>query len=203
MFRYNEGFDLVRRAATEGWLGRIHYVHANMSSSIPPGTREKLALHPGGMMFELACHLIDMLILLLGSPARISPFLRHDADADDALADNTAAVFEFEHALAVIESAGMEVGPFPRRQFEVCGSRGSIVLQPLEPPSLRLCLDEARAGFQAGWQGVSVSHTPRYVRDMDELARSIRGEQEFPYTKGHDLAVQEAVLRACGDSGEA
>ena len=36
------------------------------------------------------------------------------------------------------------------------------------------------------------------VEDLKELARCIRGEQEFPYSKEHDLIVQETLLRACG-----
>ena len=35
MFRYNAGFELVFRAAREGWLGDVYYVHASMCSNIP------------------------------------------------------------------------------------------------------------------------------------------------------------------------
>jgi hypothetical protein len=45
---------------------------------------------------------------------------------------------------------------------------------------------------------VSVANLPRYVRDLEELARCIRGEGEFPYTHEHDLTMHETLLRACG-----
>jgi predicted dehydrogenase len=198
MFRYNSGFDLVRRAVSEGWLGDIHYVHGTINSSIQPEARKPLAFHPGGMMFELACHLLDMLVLLMGRPRSVTPFLRHDAACGDGLADNTLAVLEFECAIAVIESSAMEVGAQKRRLFEVCGSRGTVILQPLEPPEARLYLEAPAGGYQAGWQRIVPAFTPRYERDVAELARCIRGEQEFPYSKGHDSTVQETVLRACG-----
>ena len=34
------------------------------------------------------------------------------------------------------------------RRLEVYGTRGSAILEPLEPPALRLCLDEARDGIR-------------------------------------------------------
>lgn len=201
MFRYNTGFDFIREAMREGWLGSVHYLHGCINTDHGPAARRPLAFHPGGMMLELGCHLIDMLVLLMGRPRSVTPFLRHDAGAEDSLADNTLAVFEFERAIATIESAAMEAQPFPRRMFEVCGDRGSIVLQPLEPPAVRLCLREPRAGFGAGWQSIPVEDVPRYERDLAELARCIRTGEPLPYSYEHDATVQETVLRACGTQG--
>ncbi len=198
MFRYNPGFEFVLKAAREGWLGEVYYVHGNISSDIRGDSRVKLAFHPGGMMFELACHLIDIFVLLLGRPQTVTPHLRHDASQDDEFTDNTLAVFEYERAMAVIESSAMEANAFARRQLEVCGTMGSVVLQPLEPPALRLNLREPRDDYQAGWQTVSVPNIPRYVRDFEDLARCIRGEQAFPYSTEHDFTTQETLLRACG-----
>src|SRR5262249_10407927 len=201
MFRYNTGFDCIRRALREGWLGRVHYLHGCINTDHGPEARRPVAFHPGGMMLELGSHLIDMLVLLMGRPQRVTPFLRHDAAADDALADNTLAVFEFERAIATIESAAREAQPFPRRMFEVCGDQGSIVLQPLEPPALRLCLREPRSGFGAGWQTLPVEDVPRYERDLAELARCIGAGEALPYSYEHDAVVQETVLRAFGGMG--
>ncbi len=38
----------------------------------------------------------------------------------------------------------------------------------------------------------------RYDDQLIELARIIRGEIENPYPLAHELAVQEALLAACG-----
>jgi predicted dehydrogenase len=199
MFRYNAGFDLVRRALAEDWLGRVHFVHGCINTEHTPENRRRLAFHPGGMMLELACHLIDMLVLLLGRPREVHSFLRHDGEPEDGLADNTLAVFQFESALASIECSALEYQAFPRRQFEVVGERGSIVLEPLEPPAVRLCLREPRGGFTAGWQEVPVPDHPRYTRDVEELARCVRTGQPLPYSREHDFTIQETVLRACGE----
>lgn len=198
MFRYNAGFDFIRRALNEGRLGRVYAIHASMCSDISPSARKTLAFHPGGMMLELGCHLIDMIVLLLGAPSKITPFLRHDADASDGLNDNTLAVFEYDRAMVTVETAAMEKDAFPKRRFKVCGTQGTIILEPLEPPAIQLCLRKPIEEFKAGWQTVAVDDIPRYVRDFEELAECIGAGKEFPYSKEHDFNVHRTILRACG-----
>lgn len=210
MFRYNAGFELVFQAVREGWLGDVYYLHASMCSGIPfqprgesaaeapPSGRAALNFHPGGMMLELGCHIIDRVVELLGRPDKVTPHLRHDGEYADTLVDNAVAIFEYERALAVVETSALEVQHSPRRQFEVVGTKGSVVLQPLEPPAIRLCLQEPQGDYQAGWQTVDVPNIPRYKRDLAKLARVIRGEEPIDYTTDHDLMAQETVLRACG-----
>ncbi|MBM3460137.1 MAG: Gfo/Idh/MocA family oxidoreductase [Armatimonadetes bacterium] len=198
MFRYNPGFDLLRQAVAEGWLGRIYAYHCSINTDIRAEGRKKLAFHPGGMMLELPCHLLDILVLLAGRPERVTPFLRHDGPYDDDLKDNTLAILEFEQARALVECASLEGHAFSRRSFQVLGTEGTFVLQPLEPPTVRLALREPRGGFAAGWQSVEVPNLPRYVRDLEELAACIRGERKFPYSYEHDYLVQETVLRCSG-----
>ncbi len=198
MFRYNTGFDFIRRAVGQDWLGHVYAIHGSMCTDIPRGKRAALAFHPGGMMLELGCHLLDMILLLLGPPAKVTPFLRHDGEVGDELNDNTLAVLEYDCAMATIETAAMEPDAFPKRRFKVSGTRGTILLEPLEPPTLQLCLREPAHGFQAGWQTVPIDDVPRYVRDMEDLARCIRGESTFGYAKEHDYNVQRTLLGACG-----
>lgn len=197
-FRYNAGFAFVREAVRRGWLGDVFSIHGTISSDIAPAGREALAAFPGGMMFDLGCHLIDAMVDMLGRPHAITPFLRHDSPAGDRLADNTVAVFQFECAVAVIETSAMEVGAGQRRQFAVCGTEGTVILQPFEPPAVRLCLRQPKAGYEAGWQTLPVENIPRYVRDFEEFAACIRGERQPSYGCDHDEAVQEAVLSASG-----
>jgi len=198
MFRYNPGFDLIRRAVGEGWLGSVYAIDASMSTDISPEKRARMAFHPGGLMLELGCHLIDLIVLLLGAPAKVTPFLRHDAPHEDALADNTLAVLEYANALVTVASAAMEPGAFQERRFKICGTEGCITLSPLEAPAARLVLREAAGGFKKGAQSVEFEDLPRHRRDVSDLARAIRGESAFAYSKEHDYAVQRTILRACG-----
>lgn len=199
MFRYNAGFDLVRQAVEEGWLGKVYSIHASMCTNLGAEKRTTLDFHPGGVMLELGCHLIDMIVLLRGEPARVTSYRRHDGPFDDELADNTLAVLEYPWGMATVEVGAMEPHAFTGRRFRVVGTQGSLTVNPLEPPRARLALSAQAGPFDAGVHEVACEDRPRHVRDLHDLARAIHGETEFAYSRDHDAAVQRTVLRACGD----
>ena len=201
MFRYNPAFQVLFRAAREGWLGDIFFIRGRMGTSVNLDTRRGLAEYRGGMMFELGCHLLDPVVALLGAPKKVTPFLRADAGPPDGLADNTLAVFEFDRAAAVLESAAMEVEPFPHRSLAVYGKKGTVIIEPLEPPALQLCLSAPVAGLKKGWQAVPMENRPRYVGDFEDLAACIRAGSPLSVSPEHDLHVQEALLKASGAAG--
>jgi predicted dehydrogenase len=198
MFRHNPAFRFCFQAVREGWLGEVFEVDGVISKTVNAQQRRELARYPGSM-FELGCHLIDALVQVLGKPARVSSFSRRTRPEQDDLADNQLAVFEYAKATATIRSTLLEVEGQQRRQFVVCGEHGTVVIRPLEPPRLLLALDRPLPGYQKGYQEVPLPPLPgRYDDQLLELARIIRGEKEPEYPAGHDLAVQEAVLRASG-----
>jgi len=199
MFRYNPGFRFILDWVHEGRLGHIFAVRGRMSQSLSEERRAYLSAYEGGILFELLCHLIDIVVALLGRPTRITAFLRDELGTLPAFEDNTLTVFEYPRAMAMLSSAAMEVSPFPVRRFEVHGTRGSIILEPFETePELRLCLDRARHGFEAGWQRFPVESPPRYARSLAALVADIRGEKPPDRSLDHELTVQETVLRASG-----
>ena len=58
------------------------------------------------------------------------------------------------------------------------------------------CLDEARNGYEAGWQDVPVDFKGRYIDDVVAFAADIRGEKSPDRSLDHELVVQETVMRA-------
>lgn len=198
MFRYNPAFQLCFEAVKKGWLGNVFEVHGVISKTVDAEQRRKLAVYPGSM-FELGCHLIDAMIRVLGKPDKITSFSRRTRPEQDSLVDNQLAVFEYAKCTATIRSALVEVAGEKRRQFVVCGDRGTVEIRPLEPPRLLLALDPPREKYEKGYQEISLpSMSGRYDDQLIDLARIIRGEKDSQYTPEHDLAVQEAVLRASG-----
>jgi predicted dehydrogenase len=199
MFRYNSGFRFVLDCAQQGLLGDVFAVRGRMSQSYGDERRAYLSAHKGGILFELLCHLIDIVVALLGRPDRVTPFLRDELGTGPAFEDNTLVVLEYPRAMAMLSSAAMEVMPFPARRFEVYGTRGSVILEPFEKePVVRLCLDTARDGFEAGWQQFPVRLGPRYAGSLAALVADIRGEKAPDRSLDHELTVQETVLRASG-----
>ena len=95
-----------------------------------------------------------------------------------------------------MKSSAQEVEGFERRHFVVCGTEGTLHIEPLDNPSARLALSKPRGDYAAGYQAVKFPKFTRYVADAADMARVIRGEKANDFPSSHDLAVQETVLRA-------
>ncbi len=202
MFRYNAGFQFILDWAKSGKLGELSSVRARISTGPSDEAHWKRwdsrGEREGGIMFILACHLIDTIVALLGRPDSVTAFSLAQDKEYPWFRDNTAAIFEYSEAMATIESVAREVSSGESRRLEVYGTRGSAILEPLEPPTLRLCLDEDRDGYVKGWQHVPVEKRPRYVESLRALVADIRGEKTPDRSLDHEFTVQETVLRAAG-----
>ncbi|MEY2727903.1 MAG: hypothetical protein RLZZ458_3770 [Planctomycetota bacterium] len=198
MYRYNPGFQLLRQLLQQGLLGDVFEVHTVMSKVVGADDRRKLAEYSGGMLFELGCHVLDQVIGILGPPEKVHPFPRHSAANGDGLLDNMLAVLEYPQAIATVKSSALEVDGFSRRHFTVCGTRGTLHLQPLDAPTARLSLDAPHGTWKAGTQDIALPKYTRYVDDAADMARIIRKEKPTDYPPHHDLAVQRTLLQACG-----
>lgn len=200
MYRYNPCIVLLRQLLRDGCLGQIFEVHTVMSKVVDAADRVALSEFRGGMMFELGCHILDLVVGILGEPAAVTPYIRHSASHSDNLNDNMLAVLQYAQATATVRTTALEVDGFRRRHLTVCGTAGTFHLQPLDNPAAVLTLAAAHGNFKAGTQDVSFPRYVRYVDDAADMARIIRGEKttDFPYA--HDLAVQRTLLQACGEN---
>ena len=198
MYRYNPAILLLHDLLAKGWLGEVFEVHAVMSKEVGQSKRQRWAKNPGGTMFELGCHLIDLLVGVLGKPDEVTPYHRHTGQFDDQLLDNMLAVCSYPRATATIKSTALEVEGFDRRHFVVCGTEGTLHIQPLDKPKVQLALTEPRGEYRKGYQEITFAPYERYVADLAELAAIIRGEKPAEFDSAHDLAAQETLLRACG-----
>jgi predicted dehydrogenase len=198
MYRYNPGVILLREMLRQGWLGDVFEVHTVMSKVIPAAGRGELLPYKGGLMFELGCHVIDLVVGVLGKPAAVHAFPRHSSKIDDGLLDNMLAVFEYPRATASVKSSALEVDGGDRRHFVVCGTEGTFHIQPLDNPSARVALSAPHGEYRKGYQDIRFPKYSRYVGDAADMAQVIRGEKPSDFSYEHDLAVQESLLKACG-----
>lgn len=185
MWRYNPALRSALETARSGGLGDIYLVKATMNTLIGADRRPDWALFHGGQMFEQGSHLIDLVVRLLGKPAKVAPFLRKHGNFADNMADNTVAVLEYPRALAIVTASTLQPNSSPHRSFEVLGTKGTAVVRPIEPPQLSL---DGRAPEKFPYR--------RYVGDFEELAAAIRGSRPLSVTPDEELAVQETVMRA-------
>ncbi|HET6407581.1 MAG TPA: Gfo/Idh/MocA family oxidoreductase [Chthoniobacteraceae bacterium] len=199
MLRYNAAFQRCFELVRDGSLGEIFSVDTAMSKVIGANERKELTPYRGGSMFELGCHVIDAVVSVLGKPVKVTSYSRNSSPVDDGFADNGMAVLEYPKATAVVRSAMLEVEGGARRQFVVCGTKGTFDIRPIEPPKVRVALDVARGELRKGYQDLAMPKAGgRYDGEFADLAKVIRGEKAFAFTPEHDLAVHETVLRASG-----
>lgn len=200
MFRYHDGFCKIADWARSGMLGNVFSIRAHMSTNVPASSREVISVHRGGIFYDLAGHMLDQVVWILGRPTKVTAFLRNETGEVPAFADNGLGVFEYEHAMATVDIAAMEPSP-PARRFEVYGTEGSAILvEPFEPgEEIRLVLTEARDGFPAGESRVPVAGRSRqalYDLELASFLKTISVGQPPDRPLSHELLVQETLLRA-------
>ena len=199
MLRYNPAFVLLFDIVQKGWLGRITEVTAEMGKWANDSLRQELSEFSGGGMFELACHVIDAMVTILGRPDQITAHNRSSYPNKDNFLDNQLAVFDYPNAIATVRCNHIDPFGFPRRHFHVVGEQGAFEINPLEPPKVRVAFDRPRGHFKKGFQQVEVPPSSgRYDAEFEDLANVIQGKKELAWNSQHDLTVQESVLLASG-----
>ncbi len=197
MLRYNPAFELLFRAVREGWLGEITEIDAAMGKLADTSQRGVIGQLEGGGMFELACHVIDAVVTLLGKPQSVQSF--STPTQPDGVKDNQMAVLQYAKATAVIRCNHADPFGGPRRRFNVTGTEGTFEIVPLESGRVNLSLTQARGSYQKGTQSFRLEvPKDRYAAEFVDLAKVVRGEKKLAWDAAHDIAVHETVLRAAG-----
>jgi predicted dehydrogenase len=200
MFRYHHAFRLVADLARSGTLGPVFAIRAHMSTRLTYDQRKKIAVHQGGILYDLSAHMLDQIVWTLGRPQRITSFLRNDATPElPTFADNTLAVLEYDNALATVDIAAMEARPMARR-YELYGTNGSaIITEPFEPAKqIRLTLESDAGEYKAGQHIIDVPGQSRqdlYDRELEAFLSVVQRGKEPDRTLAHESLVQETLLR--------
>lgn len=205
MYRYNPYVILLTEQIRNGELGEIISVEAQMNCIHPLETRQWLSAFPGGMMFYLGCHLVDLILLLQGKPERVIPLNKCSGAEGVSAEDFGMAVFEYKSGVSFAKTSAVEIGGFARRQLVVSGTKKTVELKPLEMSienGSPLIYTEKTEYESNVWKdmGEKFRTEPfdRYDTMMASFAAMVRGEKENPYTYEYELEVFRQILRACG-----
>ena len=204
MFRGNPALKFVRMAVRGGWLGEIGFIEADMNHNY--GTArycEFLRQFPGGIFFNLGCHLIDLVL----------PFVRGEAEdlvsrigdaPEDPVGSKTSAevLMRFGRTEVMMRTcSNMRGGD---RRLRIDGTNGTIEVCPIErfdgqPLRLTLDLKKPAGGYAAGRHTLDFGVLcDRYRAQLEDLAAIVRGDKPNDQDYDHDLKVHELTLRACG-----
>src|SRR5262249_17937174 len=155
----------------------------------------------GGMFFEMAGHIIDLMVTLLGRPQAVTPFLaHHHAGPPERYIDNGVAVCAYPHAWGLIEVPALEVGPYSRR-IEVYGTARACIIPHLGSGHLAnpnvQPIEVYRVG-DADWKRIDLPARTLQISDLREFAACVTGRKAPDYSMEHDLDVQDVLLQASG-----
>ncbi len=200
LFRYMSVVQEMLARAKRGDLGRVYEFRARLPKDLPSYGRyvEELGRYKGGIFFEMAGHVIDMMVAILGKPRSVAPFLGHHHAVPGDFVDHGVAVFGFERAWGIVEVPALETVPHARR-IEVYGTGGACAIPHLGSGHLAnravQPIDVCAAGA-AEWKRIDLPAATLQIRDLREFAAVVGGRKEPDFSMDHDLAVQDALLRS-------
>lgn len=201
VFRYMSAVVRLRRLAAQGAFGQIYHFSARLPKdySLYAAYVAELGRYRGGIFFEMAGHVIDLALALLGPPRRVLSLMCHHHREPGSFVDNGLALLEFDDALGTIEVTALETAPDSRR-IEVFGTAGAAVIphlgsghlknDPVQPIELYLV-------GQGGWRRETPAAQTLHICDLREFAAVIAGRKPPEFSAEHDLVVQRTLLQAC------
>lgn len=202
MYRYNPCLiDIIDRIQ-KGEIGDIISVEAQMSGWRDFAWTDWLSNFPGGMMFYLGCHLIDLVLRIQGTPDRILPFNKTSGVYETEAKDYSFALFEYKNGVSFVKTTQVERGGFMRRQLVITGSKGKFEVRPLEASiAYPLQTTEYLECMSEDWNAVGETFKSeaydRYTDMMLSFAKMVRGEKENPYTYDYELELYKTLLKCC------
>jgi predicted dehydrogenase len=203
LFRYMSAVQEMLRIAKSGALGRVYEFRARLPKDLPSYDRfvKELERYKGGIYFEMAGHVIDMMVAILGQPKSVAPFLAHHHTAGPSdYVDNGLAVFGFEHAWGIIEVPALEVAPHARR-IEVYGTKGACVIPHLGSGHLANKNVQPIETYKVGdrsWETHELPAATLQINDLRRFAAVVLKQARPDFSMEHDLLVQEALLKSSG-----
>ena len=133
MFRGNPAIQWTMKAINEGWLGDIFEIQASMSHNYGEEPyQEYIGKFKGGIMFNLGCHLVDLVVAMLGRPDNVMPFLKSAPGYSDSIKNNCLTILEYPHATVTLRACSKEISGLNDRRFKLCGTKGTVEFCPME-----------------------------------------------------------------------
>lgn len=207
MYRYNPYIIDLFNQIKNGELGEIISVDAQMSCKHPVEARKWLSTFKGGMMFYLGCHLVDLVLQIMGKPQRVISLNKSTGLDGISSEDFGMAVLEYTNGVSTVKTSASELGGFARRQLVVTGSKKTVEISPLEAFANYTDFNQAllvkrKEYSSADWGDNGISSTSeaydRYDAMMASFAAMVRGEKQNPYTSDYELELYKTILKCCG-----
>lgn len=203
--RYSPVLPHAIRLLADGVLGPVTLVRTHAAAPVG-GAAEPWQSVPGdlgGLLYTDGCHMIDLIVHLLGAPKNVKgtvlklpagePVFAHGFKTDTMLVrgddtfiplgglmyeDGAAAILDYGDKLVSFDITGWEAHPWVETwTMEFYGANGSLFVG-LEPPSYRLYVRNATERFTTGWHTWTAIKSPgvdaTYAGEMRQMLDRIR-----------------------------
>lgn len=202
MYRYNPYIVELKEQIKNGEFGDIISVEAQMNCAHPTNVREWLGKFPGGMMFFLGCHLVDLIFSIKGKPERIIPLNKCSGVDGVTSKDFGMAVFEYENGISFAKTSAVEIGGFERRQLVVSGTKKTVEIKPLEwNANSEENVTTRATNDNADWHVSAIKEQSekfkRYDAMMIDFAEIVCGDKENQWSLDYELDLYKLILEAC------
>lgn len=211
--RFGAGARTVKAALDADRFGKLVLATATVkwhrTAQYYTGTRGTWSIDGGGATMAQAIHAIDLLQWYAGLPEEVFCWSTRRVHTGIEAEDTAAAALRFPSgALGTIE-ASTAVWPGWQRRIEICGERGSIVLEDdhitrwdFDHPvpgddQIRAARDNASLG--SGASAPNAISTVGHQRQIQDLVDAIR-QRRAPTIAGREGRKAVAIVRACYES---
>lgn len=204
MYRYNPAVLKMNEYISKGDLGEIYNVEAVMNTENNPEFRTWLSSYPGGSMFILGCHMIDIVYSIMGTPVSVYPFHKKSGKCSVDSFDSCSVIFEYNKGIANIQATCVEVGGYGRRRIIVSGSKNTIEIQPMENPTQMFNYPDRRNPYSSEGKKeiLHCESTDRYTYMLDDFASIVRNEtSSLYYTPDfeYEINLQKLIIQSAGN----
>lgn len=210
MYRYNPEIIKLKTDIKSGKLGEIISVEAQMNCKHSINKRNWMANYPGGMLYFLGCHMVDLIYSFMGEPEAIIPLSCCSGIDGTTAQDFGMAVFKYKKGISFAKSTAIETGGFERRQLVVVGTKGTVELKPFEwlksgekynnvvSPQIT-CVREA---YSEQWHKKGECRNSKVHGRYDAMLRAfaayVNKEKENPFSYNYEKNLHKILLKACG-----
>lgn len=202
MYRYNPYISNLIDRVKAGELGEIISVEAQMSGYHSAELRSWLKAFPGGIMFFLGCHLIDLILQIHGIPERIIPLNKSTGFDNIDSTDFGMAVLEYKNGVSFAKTTDIECGGFLRRQLVVTGTKGMVEVKPLEENvNYPGTITHFKENFDTSWNAKGEKRVTevfdRYDNMLHSFGEMVAGEKENPWSYDYEFKLYKIILECC------
>lgn len=207
MYRYNPAVIKLKEKIREGALGQILSVEGQMNCCHPLAKRQWLGNFPGGMLYFLGCHMIDLVYSIMGEPQEVIPLSCASGLSGPAVEDFGMAAFRYPTGISFAKSTAIEKGGFERRQLVVVGTEGTVEFRPFEwggkteEKVLQPQVTCVRECFSDSWQEKGELQNSEVYGRYDGMFRAfasyIRGGKKNPFSYEYERNLHRLLRKAC------